>query len=75
VYNVARGSPRSLLDLLELLGRILAVDPRWVHTAPRPGDVRDSCADAAAAVRDLGFACEVDLEEGLRQTVDWFVRA
>jgi UDP-glucose 4-epimerase len=72
VYNVAGGTSHSLLDLLEILGKILRVEPRPMHTAPRPGDVRHTCADSSAARRDLGFACVVDFEDGLRRTVDWF---
>ncbi len=71
-YNIAGGSAHSLLDLLALLGDILGVEPRPVHTEPRPGDVRHTCADPAAASRDLGFECKVGFEEGLRHTVDWF---
>jgi len=71
-YNIAGGTAHSLLDLLAILGRILDVDPAPAHTAPRAGDVRHSCADPAAARRDLGFECRVDFEGGLRRTVDWF---
>jgi UDP-glucose 4-epimerase len=72
-YNVAAGNPDSLLDLLDLLAEIVGVEPQPVHTDPRPGDVRHTCADPAAARRDLGFECEVSFEEGLRRTVEWFV--
>jgi UDP-glucose 4-epimerase len=71
-YNLAGGRAHSLLDLLEILGRLLDVEPKPVHTDPRPGDVRHSRADAAAAARDLSFACGVGFEEGLRKTVEWF---
>ena len=72
VYNVAGGTSNSLLELLDLLGRILDVEPRPVHTDPRAGDVRHTCAETRDASRDLGFECEVGFEEGLRRTVDWF---
>jgi UDP-glucose 4-epimerase len=74
VYNIAGGSPHSILDVLEILGRLIGVDPRSEHVAPRPGDVRRTWADASAARRDLGFSCAVPFEEGLRRTVDWFKR-
>jgi UDP-glucose 4-epimerase len=74
VYNIAGGSPHSILELLELLGRLIGVDPRSEHVGPRPGDVRRTWADASAARRDLGFSCAVPFEEGLRRTVDWFER-
>ncbi len=73
-YNVAGGVAESLLELLGVLTRILGVEVEPVHTAPRPGDVRHTCADPTAAARDLGFHCEVGFEAGLRKTVDWFAR-
>jgi UDP-glucose 4-epimerase len=43
-----------------------------VHTEPRAGDVCDSQADQTR-LRSLFPAVEpVDLDEGLRRTVDWF---
>jgi UDP-glucose 4-epimerase len=71
-YNIAEGVPHSLLDLLDALGKILDVQPKPTHSAPRAGDVRMSQADASAATRDLGFACKVGFEDGLRRTVAWF---
>jgi nucleoside-diphosphate-sugar epimerase len=71
-FNVAGGSPCTLLEVLEVLGGVLAVHPRPEFVAPRPGDVRHSCADPGNAAADLGFRCEIALEPGLRATVDWF---
>jgi UDP-glucose 4-epimerase len=72
VYNVAPGESHDLLELLDILGRLLDVEPKPEHTAVRAGDVRRTMADPSAARRDLGFSCEVGFEEGLRRTVDWF---
>jgi nucleoside-diphosphate-sugar epimerase len=71
-YNVARGQPASLLDVLSTLGRLTGstVEPR--HTARRPGDVAHSHADIAAAAADLGYAPRVGLAEGLELTLAWF---
>jgi UDP-glucose 4-epimerase len=71
VYNVAGGDPHSLLELLEILGSLLGVTPQPEHVGERPGDVRRTWADPAAARRDLGFSCAVSFEDGLRKTVDW----
>lgn len=71
VYNVAGGGPHSLLDLLDVLGRIHGSAPRPTHTDPRPGDVRHTWADIGAAARDLGYSPRVDLEKGLRRTMEW----
>jgi UDP-glucose 4-epimerase len=71
VYNVAGGTPYSLLELLEILGHLLGATPHPEHTGARPGDVRRTWADPEAARQDLGFSCAVSFEEGLRRTIEW----
>jgi nucleoside-diphosphate-sugar epimerase len=72
VFNVAAGQRTTLNELLRILQRLTGrrVDPRYEE--PRPGDVRHSQADIAAAERELGFRPQVSVEEGLRLTLDWF---
>jgi UDP-glucose 4-epimerase len=70
-FNIAGGGSHSLLDLLEILGRLLDAPVEPVFTASRAGDVRTSQADATWAARDLGFRCEVTLADGLARTVEW----
>lgn len=74
VYNIAAGSPHSILDLVEILARLIGVDAQPEHVGSRAGDVRRTWADPAAARRDLGFSCAVTFEEGLTRTVEWFKR-
>ena len=71
-YNIAGGSERSLLDLLEILSELLEVSVEPTHTESRAGDVRHSFADTTAARTDLGWSPSVDIREGLRQTAAWF---
>jgi UDP-glucose 4-epimerase len=71
-YNVAGGHRYSLLELLEILGRLQGVVAEPEFTDPRPGDVRHSEADIGAAGADLGYRPAVSFEQGLRSTVDWF---
>jgi UDP-glucose 4-epimerase len=68
-YNIACGDEHSLLELLEHLGEILGVDVEPEHAEPRAGDVRHSCADVAAAARDLGWSATVAFRDGLDETV------
>jgi nucleoside-diphosphate-sugar epimerase len=70
-FNVAGGRRATLLDLLAILGALLGVDPRPLHTEPRAGDVRHSQADVTALAEALGHRCAVDLADGLRETVAW----
>lgn len=70
-YNIAGGMASSLLEVLEIVGRILEVEPARIHVDPRPGDVLHTCADVAAARTELGYQSRVSLGEGLARTVSW----
>ena len=71
-FNVAGGRPYSLLELLEILGRITGGSSAPTFTAPRPGDVRHTWADIESAAEALGYRPAVSFEEGLSRTVAWF---
>lgn len=70
--NLAFGTRYSLLELIELLERLLGQPLERTHTAPRTGDVRDSQADQTALRALVPHLEPVDLETGLRRTIDWF---
>jgi nucleoside-diphosphate-sugar epimerase len=71
--NVANGERITLNELLETLKRITGKgEVTTRYEAPRPGDVRDSQADNSRAVEWLGYEKLVDLEDGLRRTIDWW---
>ena len=74
VFNVAC---QKRIDLLELAGTIMdlvgtRVDP--IHEPSRPGDVRDSLADISRAAEAFGYAPAYTLNDGLKETIQWFAR-
>jgi nucleoside-diphosphate-sugar epimerase len=71
VVNVATGGRISLNELLRTLNGIVGTNIRAVYTAGREGDVRDSQADISKAKALLGYTPLVQLEEGLKHTLDW----
>lgn len=73
VVNVANGDRVTLNQLLETLKKILdKPDVIADYQPPRKGDVKDSQADNRRAVEWLGYEQLVNLEEGLRRTIDWW---
>jgi len=72
VFNIASGESTDLLTLLEVLNRLLDINIKPLHELPRPGDVRESRADIAQARRWLGYEPKIDLEEGLRCSIDYY---
>jgi UDP-glucose 4-epimerase len=73
VYNIACGSSLSVLDLLKEICRLMAKPFNPEFGPARAGDVLHSWADISAAQRDLDYAPAMDLHEGLRKTVEWYL--
>jgi nucleoside-diphosphate-sugar epimerase len=71
MMNLATGGRISLNDLLRTMNGILGTNITAVYKEPRAGDVRDSQADITRARALLGYTPIVNLEEGLRRTLDW----
>ena len=73
VMNAANGERISLNELLEVLKKITNKTGVIADYRPmRKGDVKDSQADNTRAVENLGYKKIVGLEEGLRNTIDWW---
>jgi len=74
VTNVASGRETSVNELVRTLLEVMdAPDHPVVHGPPRPGDVRRHLADITQARWRLGFEPQVNLAEGLRRTVRWYL--
>ena len=73
VFNVARGEPSSLLDLIGHLEEIMGTVAEPEYVEPRAGDIRASCADATKARDVLGWRPEVSFGEGLEHVVEWYL--
>jgi UDP-N-acetylglucosamine/UDP-N-acetyl-alpha-D-glucosaminouronate 4-epimerase len=73
MFNVSAGKPATVNELSDALGRIMERDVEKRFAPERPGDIRNSWADISAAREVLGYEPRVELEEGLRRTVDALV--
>jgi UDP-N-acetylglucosamine/UDP-N-acetyl-alpha-D-glucosaminouronate 4-epimerase len=70
IFNVAAGSPGTVNLLADTIGRILDRSVEKEFRDPRPGEIRNSWADVSLAEHVLGYTPTVDLEEGLRRTIE-----
>ena len=68
--NIGCGEQISLNTVLRLGGELLHVTVDADYREPRPGDVRDSCADISLARRLLGYKPSISFHEGLARTLD-----
>ena len=73
VFNVASGTETSLLELAQMLLRVMGSDLPVEHGPARGvNGVTRRLADTSLARDQLGFEAEVDLEEGLTRLVEWW---
>ncbi len=70
--NAADGRSIDLLMLLAALNRQLGLDVKAKFAPARQGDVRESQADISLARRLLNYEPQVDFEEGLKRSIDYY---
>jgi len=70
--NVSTGQETSINDLIRSFEKAVGYTVPVQYTAPRTGDILRSVLSNEALKRDLGFVPEMDLEEGIRRTYDWY---
>ena len=71
VFNVGRGEPVTVIELLEGLAAAYELEPRYVVPGDfRPGDVRHLVHDASE-IGALGWRPEMPLADGLAAVADW----
>ncbi|HZN21752.1 MAG TPA: SDR family oxidoreductase [Gaiellaceae bacterium] len=73
IVNVATGSSVTVNELADTIGRLLDVPVEKAYEPEREADVRASWADLASAHRLLGYETQVELEDGLRRTMDFLL--
>jgi GDP-L-fucose synthase len=70
--NIGTGREITIRDLAELIGKITGYQGTIEWDSSKPDGQPRRCLDTSRAKTLFGFEAEVDLEEGLRRTVDWW---
>ena len=74
VFNAGNGGRYTLNHVWKTLNELTGSNIPAQYGPSREGDVRDSQADTAAAVQELGHHPQFSLEEGLRRTFAWYTQ-
>jgi UDP-glucose 4-epimerase len=72
VFNVADGRSITLVQLIASLNQVLGTQVAPYHAPPRAGDIRESMADITQARLHLGYEPQVNFEEGLRRSIEYY---
>ncbi len=72
LLNMACGEDHSIREVVDALTEItgFAGDIKWLTDRPEGQDRR--VLDMATTEASIGFRCTTSLEDGLRETVDWY---
>jgi UDP-glucuronate 4-epimerase len=73
IYNIGNGRPIELNRYIALLEDCLGRKAEKILLPLQTGDVPDTWADIADLVRDTGYAPQTQVEEGVRQFVEWYL--
>ena len=72
-YNVATGKSIAIAQLHEKISKIMGVGSNREYIPFPEGNIIHSQGDPSLAKQELGFEAEVDLDEGLRRTIEWSI--
>lgn len=71
-FNIAGGSDTAVLRILQLVAGHMGREAKPAFGPRRKGDPMRTYADISAAKRDLGWRPQTQLNDGIRETVQWF---
>jgi GDP-L-fucose synthase len=70
--NIGSGREISIKDLALLIARLTGFEGRLVFDTSRPNGQPRRGLDTRRAEERFGFKAQVDFEEGLRRTIEWY---
>ena len=73
IMNLGSGKDISMNHLLQEICDYMGYKGEWEHHESRTSDVRKLCADISKARKLIGFEPEMLFEEGIKETLDWYM--
>lgn len=72
VINLGKGSPETVLEMVDILGKLLGKSPITRDGVLHLADVPSTYADVSLAKRLLGYHPRISLHDGLAEWVTWY---
>jgi len=70
-YNIGTGKETTVNQILDKIAGAFAQPVKKVRGPAKPGEQRRSCLDYNKIKKELGWQPKVDLDAGLKKTVEW----
>jgi UDP-glucuronate 4-epimerase len=74
LYNIGNHQPVELMRFIACIEKATGREARMNLLPMQPGDVEATCADIGDLARDVGFAPDTPIEEGVERFVAWHRR-
>lgn len=71
--NIGSGIEISINRLVEIIAKLTGFEGTVNWDTSKPDGQPRRCLDVSRAREEFGFEAEMDFEEGLRRTVDWYL--
>ncbi|MFM7439917.1 MAG: GDP-L-fucose synthase family protein [Snowella sp.] len=70
--NLGTNFEISIRDLVELICDLMEFEGKIIWQTDKPNGQPRRCLDTARATAAFGFTAQVELKEGLKNTIDWY---
>ena len=74
IINLGYGKDISMNALMQTICDYMGYTGEWERRESRTSDVRKLCADISKARKLIGFEPEMDFEQGIKVTLDWYMK-
>lgn len=72
--NLGTGREITIADLVQKIATLTGYTGRIVWNASKPDGQPRRCLNVSRAEKEFGFRARMDFDEGLRRTVDWYLK-
>ena len=72
IFNIGNHRSENLLDMINILGEALDVEPRMEMLPMQPGDVPATYADITRISQTFGFKPTTSIRTGIPRFVEWY---
>ncbi len=70
-YNIGTGKGINLNELIEKINQVLGKKIEPEHGETATGEIDSIIADTSMSEKELGFKTKIELDEGLKKTIEW----
>jgi GDP-L-fucose synthase len=74
MVNLGNGMEIKIRELAELIADIMGYKGEIIWDSSKPDGQPRRCLDVSRAKAEFGWSAKTDIEEGLKKTIDWYMK-